>query len=247
MCTLEKRGSVYILTLTGNHEHRLNPTLVDSISAALRRIRSETTASHSPGAALITTGEGKYFSNGWDIPWAGYNKDRLLFMMSKVRSLLTDLMSFPMPTIAALNGHAVGEGYILALCHDYVFMRKDRGFLYMNGLDIGEVLPTPFFKATLKAKISNPAILRDIVLRAEKMTAEKAVEKGIIDAAYDTVEATVAAAVELGDQLARRNWNGQAYAENRKVLFHDVLHKLTIAETDEMVKNSRVLEPKPRL
>ncbi|KAL8093388.1 enoyl-CoA delta isomerase 1, peroxisomal-like [Apium graveolens] len=247
MCTLEKRGSIYILTLTGNHDHRLNPTLVDSLSAALHRIRSETTASHSPGAALITTGEGKYFSNGGDISWVDSNKDRLLFMISKVRSLLTDLMSLPMPTIAALNGHAAGQGYILALCHDYVLMRKDRGFLYMSGLDIGEVLPTPFFKATLEAKVSSPAVLRDIVLRAEKMTAEKAVKKGIIHAAYDSVEATVAAAVELGGQLARRNWNGQVYAENRKVLFYDVLQKLAIAETDEMIKNSRVLELKPRL
>ncbi|KAL1819358.1 hypothetical protein DCAR_0415610 [Daucus carota subsp. sativus] len=247
MCTLEKRGSIYFLTLTGSNDHRLNPSLLDSISTALHHIRTEATATPSTAAALVTTGEGKFFSNGGDIPWVQYNKDRLLLLMSKVRSLLTDLMSLPVPTIAALNGHASGQGYILALCHDYVFMRKDRGFLYLSGLDIGEVLPTPFFKATLKAKISSPAVLCDIVLKAEKMTAEVALQKGIIDAAYDTVEETVAAAVELGEQLARRNWNGQVYAENRKFLFDDVLHALTIAETDEMIKNSRVFEPKSRL
>ncbi|WOG96274.1 hypothetical protein DCAR_0415608 [Daucus carota subsp. sativus] len=241
MCTLEKRGSLYILTLTGNDDHRLNPSLVDSISAALHCIRCEVLATPSISAALITTGEGKYFSNGGDIAWAQSNKQRFFTMMSKVRHLLTDLMSLPMPTIAAVNGHASGGGYILALCHDYVFMRKDRGYLYMGELDTGTVISPTYFAATLKAKISSPAVRRDILLKAEKITAQAAVTKGIIDAAYDNMEETMTAAVELGEELVRNNWNGEVYAENRKYLYSDVLHELTIAETDKILQDSRVL------
>lgn len=240
MCTLEKRGSIYILKLTGNDDHRLKPSLVDSLSVALARIRNEMAATPSTSAALITTGEGKFFSNGLDIAWAQSDKDRTFVMISKIRSLLTDLMSLPMPTIAAVNGHASAAGYILALSHDYVFMRKDRGFLYMSELDIGVVLAAPFARATLKAKISSAAVLRDVVLKAEKMTATRAVEKGIISAAYDTVEETVAAALELGEQLVRRNWNGEVYAETRKFLYEDVLNELSIGETEESFKVSRL-------
>ncbi|KAL8093386.1 enoyl-CoA delta isomerase 1, peroxisomal-like [Apium graveolens] len=249
MCTLRKLGNVYILTLTGEEDHRLIPSLVDSISAALQQIRSETTARSSPCVALITTGEGKFFTNGGDIAWAQSDKNKILLMMSKIRCLLVDFMSLPMPTIAAVNGHVSATGYLLALCHDYVLMRKDRGFLYMNELDNGVVLTATYFRAVLRAKISSPSVWRDVVLKAEKMTAERAVEKGIIDAAYDTVEETVAAAVELGEQLVKRNWNGKVYAENRKILFHDVLHELNVVETDEMLRISRlpVEEVKSRL
>lgn len=49
------------------------------------------------------------------------------------------------------------------------------------------------------------------------------------------------AAVELGEELVRNNWNGEVYAENRKYLYSDVLHELTIAETDKILQDSRVL------
>ncbi|KAK6933206.1 hypothetical protein RJ641_036100 [Dillenia turbinata] len=40
------------------------------------------------------------------------------------------LSSLPMPTIATINGHAASFGFIFALSHDYIIMRKDKGFLY---------------------------------------------------------------------------------------------------------------------
>nr|GMD59024.1 enoyl-CoA delta isomerase 1, peroxisomal-like [Ipomoea batatas] len=73
MCTLEKRGNVFILTLTGDDEHRLNPTLIDSIRAAIRRAREEAVGP----SVLITTSHGKFFSNGYDLAWASSDTSRL--------------------------------------------------------------------------------------------------------------------------------------------------------------------------
>lgn len=238
MCTLEKRGNVYILTLTGTDDHRLHPDVVDSISAALRRIRSEIGATGTIPSALITTGEGKYFCNGGDTVWAHGNKKRFLFMLGKIRELMYEIMSLPMPTIAAINGHVAGGGIFFALSHDYVFMRKDRGFLYMSELDGAVVLAAPYMTVMVKAKISSPSVWRDIILKAEKMTATVAVEKGIVDAAYGSVEETVEAAVAFGEKLVERKWSGFAYAENRKILFKEVMHALSIAETEESVELS---------
>ncbi|KAI9084582.1 hypothetical protein K1719_032458 [Acacia pycnantha] len=61
MCSLEKRGNIFILTLTDTDEHRLNPTLLTAISSALRCVRSEASSS----SALITTAHGKFFSNSF--------------------------------------------------------------------------------------------------------------------------------------------------------------------------------------
>ncbi|KAF5770866.1 putative enoyl-CoA hydratase/isomerase, ClpP/crotonase-like domain superfamily [Helianthus annuus] len=236
MCTLEKRGNIYILTLTGDDEHRLNPTLLDSITAALHRIRSETTTTPS---ALITTAHGKYFSNGYDLAWAQSDPTRHILMSSKLRSLVRDLISLPMPTIAAVTGHASAGGFILAQAHDYVLMRKDRGFIYMSELDIKLVVPDWFVKL-LKNKIGSPAALRDVVLRAEKVTAEVAVEKGIIYSAHDSSEETVAAAVKVAEELVKRKWDGEVYGRNRRVLYGDVLPALECDETVEDVKHANI-------
>nr|CAD1842249.1 unnamed protein product [Ananas comosus var. bracteatus] len=149
MCTLEKRGRVYVLTITGDHQHRLNPTLISAIRAAVARVRSAAPpGGGGSGSALVTAAEGKFFSNGFDesVPRAPRRHDRGL------RRAVADLLSLPMPTIAAVTGHAAAAGCLLALSHDYVLMRADRGFFYMSELDIGVRLPD-YFNAALRDKI----------------------------------------------------------------------------------------------
>lgn len=245
MCSLEKRGNIYILTLTGDDQHRFNPILLDAISAALHRVRSETIAS-SPSCALITTSHGKFFSNGYDLDWATGDPNRPKIMSLKLRSVIKDLISLPMPTIAAVTGHAAASGVILALSHDYVFMRKDRGFMYMSEMDIGLKVPVWFVKI-LRCKIGSPAVWRDMVLRAGKLTADMAVEKGVIEAAGENAEMTMKMAVELGGELAARRWKGHVYADNRLKLFGDVLDVIEFDETVENVDLSRVSKNVARL
>ncbi|CAL5191479.1 unnamed protein product [Lathyrus oleraceus] len=211
MCSLEKNGNIFILTLTGDGEHRLNPTLLNSIKSALHRVRQQATTS----SALITTAHGKFFSNGYDIDWAQTFLDRITLVDDLLRSVVSDLLSLPMPTIAAVTGHASAAGYILALAHDYVLMRSDRGFLYMSEIDINRVIPA-WFVAVVDAKVGDAAARRRIVMQADKVTAKEAVRLGIVDSAHDSAEETVKAAVGLGGDLVKRGWDGHVYAQNRK-------------------------------
>ncbi|KAL8034574.1 hypothetical protein ABFX02_12G037000 [Erythranthe guttata] len=236
MCSLEKRGDLFILTITGDDEHRLNPTLIDSIRAALNRAKSE---SESTGpTALITTSEGKFFSNGYDLSWSGSDPDpvrnrtgfRSKEMSRKLRLLVEELISLPMPTIAAVTGHASAAGFILALSHDYLLMRNDRGFLYMSELDIKYKIPN-WFVTVVKNRIASPLIWRSVVLTAAKITAAKGVEWGIVDSAHESAAETVEAAVGLGMDLVSRNWDGEIYAGNRRAVFSDVLAALASDET----------------
>ncbi|CAJ1840992.1 unnamed protein product [Sphenostylis stenocarpa] len=218
MCTLEKRGNIFILTLTGDGEHRLNPTLLDSIQSSLRRVRQEATAS----SALITTAQGKFFSNGYDLAWGQSSKDRMILMDSLLRSVVSDILTLPMPTIAAITGHASAAGYTLALAHDYLLMRSDRGFLYMSELDINLVIPA-WFVTLVEAKVPTPAARRRIVMSAAKLTAEEAVRLGVIDSAHSSADDTVVAAVDLATGLVKRGWDGHVYAQNRKVFLGRVI------------------------
>ncbi|KAF7132968.1 hypothetical protein RHSIM_Rhsim09G0164400 [Rhododendron simsii] len=228
MCTLEKRGSIFILTLTGLDEHRLNPPLLDSIQSALHRVRSE---SNSSSTALITTAHGKFFSNGYDLAWAkaADTNPRLKLMASKLRSLVADLISLPVPTIAAVTGHASAAGCILALSHDYVLMRKDRGFLYMSEMDIGLRVPA-WFVAVIRSKIGSPAARREVLLRAAKLTAVAAEGMGVVEAVEGGAEETVVAAVRLGEELVGRRWDGQVYGQIRMAVFADLVSAVRFDE-----------------
>jgi enoyl-CoA hydratase/carnithine racemase len=146
-------------------------------------------------------------------------------MGSKFDSLVADLISLPMPTIAAVSGHASASGFMLALSHDYVLMRKDRGFLYMSEVDISLVIPA-WFIALIECKIGDPLARRDVVLKGAKVTAKEAVEKRIIDSAHDGPAETVSAAIRLGEQLVGRGWNGHVYAQIRMKLLARVLDEI---------------------
>lgn len=229
LCTLKKRGNVYVLTLTGNDQHRLNPTLIDSIRSLLRPLLSLPPS--SPPSALVTTAHGRYFSNGYDLEWAKSDPPSLLRMSSSHRLLVRDFLSLPMPTIAAINGHAAAAGMILALSHDYVVMNSRRGFLYMSEMDIGLVVPR-WFVAIVKGKLGGGGrLVREVLMRARKVTAAEAVGMGLVEEGCDGPERTVERAVELGEELVGRGWAGDVVRGNRLVIWADLVDGLMEDET----------------
>ncbi|KAL9670146.1 hypothetical protein QQ045_007697 [Rhodiola kirilowii] len=229
-CELEKRGDVFFLTLTGeaasgdNEQHVLNPDTIESIRSALGRVRAEA----SPGSILITTARGKFYCNGFDLAWAQGFKDRLVNMVECFKPVVAELISLPMPTIAAVTGHAAAAGFALALCHDYVLMRSDKGLMYMSELDIGMTFPD-YFTALMRSKLGGSTTLREVMLRARKMKAGEAVKLGIVESAHNGAEATVEAAVQLGEELGRRKWNGEVYAEVRKSMYPEICSALGLS------------------
>ncbi|XP_024032449.1 enoyl-CoA delta isomerase 2, peroxisomal-like [Morus notabilis] len=231
MCTVEKRGNLFFLNLTGDDDHRLSPAVISSLLSSLSQIKSQATR----GSALITTADGsKFFSNGFDLAWAqsagspSAAIDRLKDMVAALKPVIAALISLPMPTIACLPGHAAAGGFLLALSHDYIVMRKDRGVLYMSEVDLGLRLPD-YFAAVLRAKIGSAAVRREVALIGRKIGGEEAVRMGIAESAHDSKESAAEAAVRLGEQLAKRKWNGEVFAEIRKSMFPELLGVLGIA------------------
>ncbi|KAL0016331.1 hypothetical protein SO802_003400 [Lithocarpus litseifolius] len=183
-------------------------TLIETLIFALSQVKSQ--AVH--GSALITTAHGKFFSNGFDLAWAqsaGSSSgaiDRLHHLVASFKSVVSALLSLPMPTIATLLGHAAAAGFLLALSHNYVLIRRDQGNIGLTFLD--------YFTALMRSKIGSALTQRDILLAERKVKGEEAVRMGIVDsAAHDSEESVFEAAVRLGEQLVKRKWNGEMYAE----------------------------------
>lgn len=164
-------------------------------------------------------------------------KDRLLKMVDLFKPLVADLISLPMPTIAAITGHAAAAGLMLAMSHDYVTMRSDKGVLYMSELDLGMTLPD-YFTALIRSKMNSVSSRRGLVLRALKVKPEVAVEMGIVDSIHGSAEEAMQAASCLAEELSMKKWDGKAYAELRKALYPEVCR--IVGLKDEKVLPSRL-------
>jgi enoyl-CoA hydratase/carnithine racemase len=131
MIQLEKHGDVHVLRMVVD-DNRFNAKFIAALNQALNQVES----AEGPGA-LVTTGAGKFYSNGLDLDWMGsVEKDEVRRHMVNVHDVFLRMLTFPMITVAALNGHAFAAGAMLALAHDYRVMRADRGFFCLPEVDI---------------------------------------------------------------------------------------------------------------
>ncbi|XP_021747840.1 enoyl-CoA delta isomerase 2, peroxisomal-like [Chenopodium quinoa] len=242
MCSVEKRGNIFILTLKSddnNDEHRLNPTLIATIRSAIADIKSQSICEPQTPFALITTATGKFFSNGFDLKWAqsqpGKFVNHLHQMVESFKPLVADLVSLPMPTIAAINGHAAAGGFALALAHDYVVMRKDRGVLYMSEVDIGMTFPE-YFNVLFREKVGWKW-RREIMMRGMKLKGEDGVKMGVVDQVVVGIngDEVLEKGLKLGEDLLKKKWNGEVYCEIRKGLYPDLCNELGLIRKNVIV------------
>ncbi|KAL4203264.1 hypothetical protein AMTRI_Chr01g127030 [Amborella trichopoda] len=219
-CKLEKKGNVFVLTLTGDGDHRFNPSSIEDITQALDFVHK------APGPkALVTTNEGRYFSNGLDLKWIGQNMpSSLKTIQPKFEGLLCKMMKLGLPTIAAINGHAAAGGFMFALVHDYRFMKNDKSVLYMSELDHGMSLPRSLM-SVIKEKVP-PSCLREVVLRSQKFTASEARTLGLIDGFSGSLEITLEQAMGEANKLATKKWDMEVYASLRCALYPSMIEEL---------------------
>lgn len=187
MTTLDIRDSIAVLDLGGD-ENRFSPTFLEEVDAHLDTVLAE--GAH----ALVTTATGKFYSNGLDLEWLGANADRMQWYVGQVQSLLARVLTFPLPTAAAVNGHAFGAGAMLAIAHDYRSMRADRGFFCFPEVDI-RIPFTPGMAALIQAKLTPKAQIASMTT-GRRFGGADAAAIDLVDAAV-AEEAVTEAALDM--------------------------------------------------
>ncbi len=202
MIDLQRDGQVFVLHMNEG-ENRFNPAFL----AALNGVLDQVEKSEGP-AALVTTGEGKFYSNGLDLAWLGdEGKDEAGPFLADVHQLFARILGFPMLTAAAMNGHAFAGGGMLALAHDYRVMRDDRGFFCLPEADLGLPL-TPGMNAVITAKLWKKTA-HEAIVTGRRYGGRDAVEHGIVHRAAPEGE-VVSQAVALLAPLAGKDRATQA-------------------------------------
>lgn len=210
MIELKDAGEgVRILTFNAG-ENRFHPDFLASFEDALSRL-----ASDDDVRALVTTGSGKFYSNGLDLDWLTANGDQSEAYLKRVNALYAQLLELPLPTIVAVNGHAFAGGGMLALAHDFAVMRSDRGWFCLPEVDLGMPF-TPGMSALIQARLSK-ATAHEAMITGRRYTGEEALAAGIVQKLAPEAE-VLAEATAWASQLAAKN-NGRAVGVIRRGMY----------------------------
>lgn len=229
MIDLRREGAVFVLTMQGG-ENRFNRPFLNALNAAFDTIEG----SSGPAALVTTGGMEKFYSNGLDLAWiAGEGQNEGGAFVGDVMRFLGRVMACPVPTVAAINGHAFAAGAMLALAHDFRVMRADRGFVCLNEIDIHIPL-APGMTALVKSRL-NGSTLRDMVLTGARLGGEDASRRGVVDAAVPAAEVlphAIARAAALADK------DRATYGALKRGVYGDVLKILASGEMGDFATNS---------
>ena len=196
MPSLKREGDVFLLDL-GDGENRFNPDR----NGILEELVSEVDSAPAP-RALVTVARGKVWSNGLDLEWFQANTDRVQEALDQTERLIGTFLGLGVPTVAAIQGHCFAGGAMLALAHDYILMREDRGYLCLPEADLG--LPfTPGMNSLLLNRLPRRTA-HEVMVTARRYGGAEAAAAGIVDQAV-AEEELLPMAIERASGQAPKN------------------------------------------
>ena len=226
MIDLDVHDGVHMLSMRDG-ENRINRTWLEDVEDALDRVEADADA-----RALVTTGEGKFYSNGLDLDWLRQPEtEPMAGFVADCERLFGRLLAFPLITVAACNGHAFAGGALLALCHDFRVMRADRGYFCLPEVDI-KIPFTPGMDALIGGKLPR-VVAREAMLTGRRYGGSEA-------ASFQIVDSAVAESEVLGEAVQMAAAHG---GKDRRIL--GIIKGRMYAGVVEHLSNSSGTAPMP--
>ena len=207
---LTQHEDVFVLTMNLD-DNRFNLDSLAAINSAL-----DTVEHHAGPAALVTTGTGKYYSNGLDLEKAmdpDYDWG-IAEIAKETQRLLARTLSFPRPTVAAINGHCMAAGAMWSLAHDFRVMRTDRGYWGLPEVDI-RIPFTPGMAALIQARLTKQTA-HQAMTTGYRFGGAEAAALAIVDAAVPETD-VLATAIARAQMLAEKD--ATTLGEIKKVMY----------------------------
>jgi enoyl-CoA hydratase len=168
----EQRGW-YTVTLDRG-ANALDEDLVERLRDALEWLRNQ-----DAPPFVLASAHRSLFCPGWDLKQlAGADRPRIGAFLEAFERLILDLFSYPAPTVAAIGGHAVAGGCLLAIACDQRAMVVGRPRIGLSEHNLG--VPVPYgCVQMLQARLGRRGF-DELVFRGDGCTAERAVELGLV-------------------------------------------------------------------
>jgi enoyl-CoA hydratase/carnithine racemase len=214
----KKVETVGVITMI-NGENRHNPDFIRAILTAFDEIEAD------PGisSVVIASNDPKNWSQGIDLTWmmdamAKNDLQGMRDFMYGLNRIFKRILLYPMPVIAAINGHAFGDGTIMACACDFRFMKADRGFFCFPEIDIN----IPFLPGMLA--IVRKAIpyykLEELVFSGKRTGAAELEAHHVIVKACDNEEVLMREALAFAKTFTKKR---PIFGEMKKRMYGSII------------------------
>jgi enoyl-CoA hydratase/carnithine racemase len=140
-------------------------------------------ASDQEVKGIVLTGQGRFFSSGFDLhTFLGFKtRDEAVNFISFADQVLLDLFLFPKPVVCAMNGHSAAGGLILAMASDYrIIADHPKIKVGMSEIRIGVPLSVAQ-SAVMRFGLDSDRRFRDVMYFGEMIDVATASERGLVD------------------------------------------------------------------
>lgn len=166
-------GGVAILKLAHGKANTMDIELCQAVIEAFHQLRM------SPAAAVVLTGQGGIFSAGVDLLRISDGGPAYVSKFLPVLNAMFEaVFHFPRPVVAAINGHAIAGGCVLACCADRRLMAAGNGRIGVTELLVG--LPFPALAFEIMRLVTAPRLLAQAIYGGETYSCEDGAERGWI-------------------------------------------------------------------
>ncbi len=194
---LERHGTTAVLTLDRPPAHALNLDLLLEVKEVIPSL------SLPDVRAVVLSGQGRFFSAGLDLfEVFGYPADKAALFPVVFDEVCAGLFSLDLPIVAALNGHAVAGGAVLAAVADYRIASEGESQLSLSEIRVGVPFPTTALEI-VRSAWSGP-YFADLVYRGRSFRPAEALACHLIDevvAPNQLMDRALSLAAELGSRV----------------------------------------------
>ncbi|MCE6998461.1 enoyl-CoA hydratase/isomerase family protein [Saccharothrix sp. S26] len=218
---VERHDGVRVLRLAHGKANTLTPDVCRELTAALA-------AAEVDGDAVVVTGAGAMFSAGIDLHRLLADTGRVGEFREALVESFSALFHYPHPTVAAVNGNAVGGGAICAAACDYRIMCRGRGRIGTPELRGG--IPFPDLGVEILRQSASPGVLVELALRGALYSADQARAIGLVNEVVDPDQLPAAA---LATARVMRQAPGPLYSWTKRQLRGDATRPDVTAVWDD--------------
>lgn len=171
--TIEQKEQVAVISLTGGVTHPVGRELVSELSQALTEVKQS-------ARGLVLTGGEKFFSIGLNLPeLLLLNRTEMADFWSRFIQLCFDLYTLPMPTGAAITGHAPAAGTIFAIACDFRCVAEGKKMMGLNEVKIG--IPTPYLADLMLRQLVGDRVATEMLYSGTFFLPDQALQMKLVD------------------------------------------------------------------
>lgn len=226
---ITKDDGVAIIGMKHGDSNAFNMDFITELKDCMDQVEADPESK----AVVITSLSEKVFSIGLDVPWMMANPSMVMKFTKDSFAFQSHMLVYSMPTVAAVNGHALAGGAVFIFTMDYRFMCEDDAYLALPEIDYKVIWPESMLK--LVQRVASHDVFRDLILSGKRFHARDALEAKLVDGVYSR-EDLLPKSIEFAKELAKKD--GATYSHIKRTMRKEIAEALLSEDSNEFINTS---------